>query len=80
MNPQPGRHVHDPATGRSGVVQALHDREELLFDPEVTGARIAFLRPAAGGLEWPADAEALTPAPQPTPQPASEPMSGRQLP
>lgn len=57
--PGPGQTAYDPVSRRTGVVQAIHSRAELLFDHQVAGNRVAFLRPAGGGVEWTADAAAL---------------------
>ncbi|MGP4002942.1 hypothetical protein [Streptomyces sp. 8N706] len=57
--PGPGQEAYDPVSGRAGVVQAVLSPDELLFEHHMTGKHIAFLRPAAGGVEWTADAEAL---------------------
>jgi len=64
QRPAPGQVAYDPASGRTGVVQAVHPAAELIFDHQVTGHRIAFLRPERGGIEWTADAATLRfPAP-----------------
>ncbi|MFI0779263.1 hypothetical protein [Streptomyces sp. NPDC021212] len=57
--PVTGQMAYDPASGRTGVVQAVHAADELLFDHQVTAHRVAFLRPERGGVEWTADATAL---------------------
>lgn len=57
--PAPGQVAYDPASGRTGVVQAVHGVAELLFDHRMTSDRVAFLRPERGGVEWTADAGAL---------------------
>ncbi|MFE6776522.1 hypothetical protein [Streptomyces sp. NPDC057702] len=57
--PQPGERAYDPLADRIGVLQSVHSVEDLLFDPEVDGKRIAFLRPVGGGIEWTADADGL---------------------
>lgn len=57
--PRPGEAAYDPASGRTGMVQPIHYADELLFDHQATGHRVAFLRPPAGGVEWTADAETL---------------------
>lgn len=57
--PAPGQVAYDPASGRTGVLQAVHSATELCFDHRVTGSRVAFLRPARGGVEWTADASTL---------------------
>ncbi|WP_413801554.1 hypothetical protein [Streptomyces iranensis] len=54
--PAPGQVAYDPASGRTGVVQAVHGVAELRFDHRMTGDRVAFLRPERGGVEWTADA------------------------
>ncbi|WP_431774971.1 hypothetical protein [Streptomyces cucumeris] len=59
QRPAPGQVAYDPASGRTGVVQAVHPVAELLFDHRVTAQHIAFLRPERGGVEWTADATAL---------------------
>ncbi|MEU5030316.1 hypothetical protein [Streptomyces milbemycinicus] len=53
--PQVGQEAYDAATGRVGVLQAIHDVSELAFDHKMSGPRVAFLRPAQGGEEWLAD-------------------------
>lgn len=55
----PGQLAYDPASGQLGVLQSVHPRRELLFDPKVAGTRIAFLRPEGGGPEWTANADDL---------------------
>ncbi|WP_238545414.1 MULTISPECIES: hypothetical protein [Streptomyces] len=50
--PQVGQEAYDAATGRVGVLQAIHDIGELAFDHKMSGPRVAFLRPAEGGEEW----------------------------
>ncbi|MFF7653626.1 hypothetical protein ACFZCY_28015 [Streptomyces sp. NPDC007983] len=62
--PAPGQIAYDPASGRTGVVQAVHTVDELLFDHQVTSHRVAFLRPERGGVEWTADATTLRFPPQ----------------
>ncbi len=57
--PQPGERAYDPFTDRIGVLQSVHSVEDLLFDPEVDGKRIAFLRAEGGGIEWTANADGL---------------------
>ncbi|MEU8723251.1 hypothetical protein [Streptomyces antimycoticus] len=57
--PAPGQVAYDPASGRTGVIQAVHTVAELLFDHQMSGPRFAFLRPEGGGVEWTADAAAL---------------------
>ncbi|GHJ31546.1 hypothetical protein TPA0910_59790 [Streptomyces hygroscopicus subsp. sporocinereus] len=57
--PAPGQVAYDPASGRTGVIQAVHSVAELLFDHRMTGPRVAFLRPEGGGVEWTADAATL---------------------
>ncbi|RSS35729.1 hypothetical protein EF902_37155 [Streptomyces sp. WAC05858] len=57
--PAPGQVAYDPASGRTGVVQAVHGVAELCFDHQMTSGRVAFLRPERGGVEWTADAGAL---------------------
>ncbi|WP_217146109.1 MULTISPECIES: hypothetical protein [Streptomyces] len=57
--PKPGERVYDPFTDRIGVLQSVHNVEDLLFDPEVDGKRVAFLRPVGGGIEWTANADGL---------------------
>ncbi|MBP8538116.1 hypothetical protein [Streptomyces sp. MK37H] len=57
--PAPGQVAYDPASGRTGVVQAVHSVAELRFDHRMTSDRVAFLRPERGGVEWTADAWAL---------------------
>ena len=59
QRPVPGQMAYDPASGRTGVVQAAHSPDELLFDHQATGYRVAFLRPERGGVEWTADAATL---------------------
>ncbi|WP_055547491.1 hypothetical protein [Streptomyces sp. NBRC 110028] len=59
QRPGPGQVAYDPASGRTGVVQAVHPAAELIFDHQVTGHRVAFLRPERGGVEWTADAATL---------------------
>ncbi|MER0241303.1 hypothetical protein AAHZ94_04540 [Streptomyces sp. HSW2009] len=81
--PRPGEHVYDPCTERIGVLQSVHGVEDLLFDPEVEGKRIAFLRPVGGGIEWTADADGLRfPVPDGVRAPAratgAEPLLGRE--
>ncbi|MGY0059847.1 hypothetical protein ACWY4P_25440 [Streptomyces sp. LZ34] len=50
--PQVGQEAYDAATGRVGVLQAIHDVGELAFDHKMSGPRVAFLRPVEGGEEW----------------------------
>ncbi|MES4905741.1 MULTISPECIES: hypothetical protein [unclassified Streptomyces] len=57
--PALGQVAYDPASGRTGVVQAVYSAAELCFDHRMTGSRVAFLRPARGGVEWLADASTL---------------------
>lgn len=57
--PRPGERAYDPYTGQVGVLQSVHSVEDLLFDPQVDGKRIAFMRPEGGGIEWTADADEL---------------------
>ncbi|MGY0058242.1 hypothetical protein ACWY4P_17090 [Streptomyces sp. LZ34] len=64
-----GQEAYDPISGRSGVVQAIHATTELLFDHKMTGSRVAFLRPARGGVEWTADAATLRFPPEAKPRP-----------
>jgi hypothetical protein len=58
--PKVGQHAYDAATGRVGVLQAIHDIGELAFDHRMQGPRVAFLRPAEGGQEWLTDAGSVT--------------------
>ncbi|MBI0380721.1 hypothetical protein JBE27_31775 [Streptomyces albiflaviniger] len=58
--PAPGQVAYDPASGRTGVAQAVHSVAELCFDHRMTCDRVAFLRPERGGVEWTADAGALS--------------------
>ncbi|MFJ1992946.1 hypothetical protein [Streptomyces asiaticus] len=57
--PAPGQVAYDPASGRTGVVRAVHSVAELCFDHRMSSDRVAFLRPERGGVEWTADAGAL---------------------
>ncbi|MEU5643280.1 hypothetical protein [Streptomyces milbemycinicus] len=50
--PKVGQEAYDTATGRMGVLQAIHDVSDLAFDHAMPGPRVAFLRPAEGGEEW----------------------------
>jgi hypothetical protein len=50
--PRVGQEVYDAATGRVGVLQAIHDVGNLAFDHRMPGSRVAFLRPVEGGEEW----------------------------
>ncbi|MCT2591060.1 hypothetical protein LHJ74_14265 [Streptomyces sp. N2-109] len=63
--PRRAQLAYDPARDAEGVVHAVFRREELLFDPKVSGNRVAFLRAERGGPEWTADADALWPVPPP---------------
>ncbi|MFD8867286.1 hypothetical protein ACFV1F_23565 [Streptomyces sp. NPDC059590] len=67
--PGPGQQAYDPISDRTGVVQAIHATTELLFDHRMTGSRVAFLRPARGGVEWTADAATLRFSPEAKPRP-----------
>ncbi|KRV48531.1 hypothetical protein AQ490_25005 [Wenjunlia vitaminophila] len=52
--------MYDPATGRTGVLQAILPAEELIADRSTApGKHVAFLRPEGGGVEWLADATTL---------------------
>ncbi|MDW6059746.1 hypothetical protein SAZ11_19285 [Streptomyces sp. FXJ1.4098] len=58
--PAPGQMAYDPASGRTGgVLQTVYSAAEVCFDHQVTGSRVAFLRPAHGGVAWVADASTL---------------------
>ncbi|MET7906573.1 hypothetical protein ABZ710_38075 [Streptomyces anthocyanicus] len=54
--PQPGQEAYDAATGRLGILQAICDIGELIFDHQMPGPLVAFLRPEEGGQEWTTDA------------------------
>ncbi|WP_432587828.1 hypothetical protein ABVG11_21250 [Streptomyces sp. HD1123-B1] len=58
--PRPGQEAYDTATGRVGVLQAVCDVKELIFDHRMPGPRVAFLRPVRGGQEWTTDFQNVT--------------------
>ncbi|MFF4475464.1 hypothetical protein ACFY1A_00250 [Streptomyces sp. NPDC001520] len=55
--PKRGQQAYDAATGRIGVLQDVCHVDVLAFDHKMEGPRVAFLRPASGGLEWMTDAK-----------------------
>ena len=56
-----GTLVHDPVTGRVGVLQDVRLYADTNLPPDVPPKLAAFLRPIGGGREWTTNPERIRP-------------------